>query len=95
MIDDDFLSRFTLEEHAAVGNMLKRYSHGIEQTRAKLAYSYPKSAKKEMKQLELALNNIKNVQASLQSKLLVEFSEKSDDELLPVYSGRYQPPSYS
>jgi hypothetical protein len=85
---DDDSKRFTFEEHLKAGEKLKRYSATIEQIRADLAYSYPKSAKKEMKQLETAFNNIKLVQTSLHSRLLAEFPEKSDDELLPVYLGR-------
>ena len=89
MMDDD-ANRFTFEEHLEVGEKLKRYSHNIEQIRANLAASYPKSAKKELRQLQAAFDNVKNVQTSLHGRLLNEFPEKSDDELLPVYLGRYQ-----
>jgi hypothetical protein len=87
---DEESNRLTFEEHIKVGEKLKRYSHSIEQIRANLGTSYPKSAKKEMKQLQTAFDNIKNVQSSLHGRLLNEFPEKSDDELLPVYLGRYQ-----
>jgi hypothetical protein len=80
--------KLTFEDHCNIGEKLKRYCYGVEQTRAELAISYPKSAKKEMKQLETAFNSIKLVQTALHSRLLNEFPEKSDDELLPVYLGR-------
>jgi hypothetical protein len=79
---------FTFEDHQRAGEGLKWYADSIERLRADLAYSYPQSAKKEMKQLETAFNNIKLVQASLHSRLLAEHSDKADDELLPVYLGR-------
>jgi hypothetical protein len=88
---DDYQDRLTFEEHVSTGKKLKQHSHSIEQIRATLANSYPKSAKKEMRQLQAAFDNIKNVQTSLHSRLLAEFPDKSDDELLPVYLGRYQP----
>ena len=85
---DEESNRLTFEDHMNVGEKLKLYSYGIEQIRADLAYSYPKSAKKELKQLQAAFDSIKNVQTSLHGRLLNEFPEKSDDELLPVYLGR-------
>jgi hypothetical protein len=85
---DDESERFTFDQHLNVGHKLKVYTNSIEQIRAELARRYPKSAKKEIKQLETASHNAKLVQTSLHSRLLAEFPEKSDDELLPVYLGR-------
>jgi hypothetical protein len=88
---DDESKKLTFEEHVKIGEKLKYHSHGIEQIRADLAYSYPQSGKKDMRKLELAFNNIKLVQTTLHGRLLAEFPEKSDDELLPVYLGRFLP----
>lgn len=88
---EDQSKTFTFADHKKAGEGLKWYAAHIERLRADLAYSYPKSAKKEMKQLEIAFNNIKLVQASLHSRLLSEHPDKSDDELLPVYLGRLTP----
>ncbi len=87
---DDESNRFTFEQHTAIGENLKLSANNIEKIKTNLQYSYPKSGKKELRQLETVLNNVKSIQTSLHGRLLNEFPEKSDDELLPVYLGRYQ-----
>jgi hypothetical protein len=84
----DESNSLTLEEHINVGQSLKRCSHRIEQVRAGIRHSYPKSSKKELRQLQTAFDNIRSVQTSMHGRLLAEFPEKSDEELLPIYLGR-------
>ncbi len=83
-------SRLTFEQHLEIGRRLKLYVQSIEQVRAKLVQTYPKSAKRETKRLEAILISTQLVQTSLHSRLLAEFPEMDDDELLPVYLGRLQ-----
>ena len=59
---DNTSDRFTFENHVYVGEKLKEQSQAIEVVRASIASRYRSSGKKEMKQLETALNNIKLVQ---------------------------------
>jgi hypothetical protein len=66
---NDQSKTFTFEDHKKSGDALKWCAASIERSRADLACSYPKSAKKEMKQLETAFNNIKLVQAGSVSLL--------------------------
>lgn len=79
---------FTLEYHGSIGHRLKICHNYLESVRANLAVEYPKSSKKELRQLEAALNQIRNVQTALHGRLLGEHPEKPDSELLPKYLGR-------
>jgi hypothetical protein len=93
--DDDGATSLTFEDHSKIGEKLKRYACGIEQIRAEIASSYPKSSKREMARLDKVFNDIRALQTSLHNRLLIEYREKSDDELLPVYMGRPHTPNYS
>lgn len=79
---------FTFEYHGAVGYRLKICHNYLESVRANLAVEYPKSSKKELRQLEAALNQIRTVQTALHGRLSGEWQEKPDSELLPIYLGR-------
>jgi hypothetical protein len=79
---------FKFSTHEYYGERLKLAHQYLEQLRADLICTYEKSSSKEAKQLESAIDKIKLVQTSLNSRVLTEFREKSDDELLPVYLGR-------
>lgn len=85
-----------IEYHQAIGAKYKRIVHDLEQTRAILIDAYPKSSKtKESKKLETMIDNMKSIQAKLHSRLLAEFSNTHEDEdLLPIYLGRYLPKTY-
>ncbi|PSB57749.1 hypothetical protein [Chamaesiphon polymorphus] len=82
--------QMTFEEHSQIGQKLKYSYRYLEVVRAQLMSVYPKSSKKEEKALETVLSKIQILQTSLHSRLLNEFPENSDDELLPVYLGRLQ-----
>lgn len=84
----DIKENFDLSSHEYYGKNLKLTNQYLEQLRASLIFTYPKSSSKEAKQLEAAIDKIKLVQTSLHGRLLAEYREKSDDELLPVYLGR-------
>ncbi len=79
---------FSYSTHEGYGEKLKLTQQYLEQIRADLICTYDKSSSKEAKQLEVAIDKIKLVQTSLHSRVLAEFGEKGDDELLPVYLGR-------
>jgi hypothetical protein len=85
---DDKKENFELSSHEYYGEKLKLAHKDLEQLRASLIYIYPKSSSKEAKQLEAAIDKIKLVQTSLHGRMLAEYREKSDDELLPIYLGR-------
>jgi hypothetical protein len=76
------------ETHKAYGKQLKHCQHYLEGLRANLISKYAKSSSKEAKQLEQAIEKIRLVQTSLHGRLSIEYAEKPDDELLPVYLGR-------
>jgi hypothetical protein len=84
----DIKENFDLSSHEYYGKKLKLANKYLEQLRASLINVYEKSSRKEAKQLESAIEKIKLVQTSLHSRLLAEYREKGDDELLPVYLGR-------
>jgi hypothetical protein len=84
----DIKENFDLSSHEYYGERLKLAHKYLEQLRSSLIYTYPKSSSKEAKQLEAAIDKIKLVQTSLHGRLLAEFREKGDEELLPVYLGR-------
>jgi hypothetical protein len=79
---------FKFATHEHYGEQLKRCQVQLEGLRASLVCEYAKSSTKEAKQLEQAIDKIKLVQTSLHSRLSIEYGEKPDDELLPVYLGR-------
>ena len=79
---------FKLESHIYYGEKLKHCQSHLEQLRASLIYEYEKSSAKEAKQLEQAIEKIRLVQTSLHGRLSIEYGEKPDDELLPVYLGK-------
>jgi hypothetical protein len=83
-------SGLTIEDHERIGEKLKRYAHGIEQIKAELTIAYPQSNKKEKTKLERIFDDIRLVQTALHTRLLIEHAEKDDDELLPIYLGRYE-----
>ena len=87
MIDEQ---QMTFDEHVQIGEKLKHSYHYLEVVRAQIMSVYPKSSKKEEKALDAALSKIQLLQTSLHSRLLAEFRENGDDELLPVYLGRLQ-----
>jgi hypothetical protein len=78
---DDKKENFELSSHEYYGEKLKLAHKDLEQLRAS-------SSSKEAKQLEAAIDKIKLVQTSLHGRMLAEYREKSDDELLPIYLGR-------
>jgi hypothetical protein len=80
--------RMTFEEHSRIGEKLKYSYRHLEIVRAQLMSVYPKSSKKEEKALDAVLSKIQLLQTSLHSRLLAEFEEMDDDELLPTYLGR-------
>ncbi|MFM2305222.1 MAG: hypothetical protein RLZZ135_2635 [Cyanobacteriota bacterium] len=82
-----------IEEHQFVGDKYKQIVYDLEQTRAILINAYPKSSKaKEARKLETVIDNMKSIQARLHSRLLAEFANTHEDEdLLPIYLGRYLP----
>jgi hypothetical protein len=84
--NNDKSFKFSTHEH--YGQRLKLTQKYLEQIRADLIFTYEKSSSKEAKQLEAAINKIKLVQTSLHGRVLEEFREKGDEELLPVYLGR-------
>jgi hypothetical protein len=79
---------FEFSTHEIYGQKLKVIACNLEQIRADLVSTYKKSSIKEARQLEAAIEKIKLVQTSLHGRLLREYEEKDDDELLPVYLGR-------
>ncbi len=81
-------NNFTIEAHQYYGQHLKQCQKQLEGLRASLSYHYKKSSTKEMKQLEQAIEKVRLVQVSLHGRMSIEYSEKPDDELLPVYLGR-------
>jgi hypothetical protein len=82
-----------IEKHQFIGDKYKQIVYELEQTRAILIDAYPKSSKaKEAKKLETVIDNMKSIQAKLHSRLLAEFANTHEDEdLLPIYLGRYLP----
>ena len=84
----DEIQGFKFESHEYYGEQLKRCQVQIEGLRASLISKYAKSSTKEAKQLEQAIEKIRLVQVSLHGRLSIEYGEKPDDELLPVYLGR-------
>jgi hypothetical protein len=82
-----------IENHQFIGDKYKQIVYDLEQTRAILINAYPKSSKaKEAKKLEAVIDNMKSIQARLHSRLLAEFADTHEDEdLLPIYLGRYLP----
>jgi hypothetical protein len=87
-MNDDNDKSFKLSTHEHYGEKLKLSNKYLEQIRADLIFTYPKSSSKEAKQLEAAIDKIKLVQTSLHGRVLAEFREKGDEELLPIYLGR-------
>lgn len=87
----DEIQGFKFESHEYYGEQLKRCQLQLEQLRASLICEYAKSSTKESRQLEQAIEKIKLVQFSLHDRLSMEYGEKLDDELLPVYLGRLSP----
>jgi hypothetical protein len=86
MTDETQGFKFGTHEH--YGEQLKRCQVQLEGLRASLICEYAKSSTKEAKQLEQAIEKIRLVQVSLHGRLSIEYGEKPDDELLPVYLGR-------
>jgi hypothetical protein len=82
-----------IKEHQFIGNKYKQIVYDLEQIRAILIDAYPKSSKaKEAKKLETVIDNMKYIQAKSHSRLLAEFVNTHEDEdLLPIYLGRYLP----
>lgn len=84
-------SSFEFSTHESYGEKLKHCQKYLEEIRADIIYTYPKSSGKESKQLEVAIEKIKLAQTSLHGRLSAEYAEKDDEELLPVYLGRLNP----
>lgn len=87
---DNETQGFKFDTHEYYGELLKLCQSYLEQLRASLVCEYEKSSSKEAKQLEQAIEKIKLVQTSLHGRLSIEYAEKPDEELLPVYLGRLQ-----
>lgn len=85
---DNETKGFEFKAHEYYGEQLKRCQVHLEQLRANLISKYDKSSAKEAKQLEQAIEKIRLVQVSLHGRMSIEYGEKPDDELLPVYLGR-------
>jgi hypothetical protein len=81
-------SSFGITRHVHHGNKLKECYQHLEQARAAIVSTYPKSSRKEAKALEQALDKIRAVQTAMHGRLLREFEDKGDAELLPTYLGR-------
>ena len=82
---------FKFDTHEYYGELLKLCQSYLEQLKASLIHEYEKSSSKEIKQLEQAIEKIRLIQTSLHGRLSIEYGEKPDDELLPVYLGRLKP----
>ena len=85
---DNDTDYFKFDTHEYYGEQLKHCQSHLEELRANLISKYAKSSAKEARQLEQAIEKIRLVQTSLHGRLSIEYGEKSDDELLPVYLGR-------
>ena len=85
---DNERTGFKFATHEHYGEQLKRCHLHLEQLRASLICEYAKSSTKEARNLEIAIEKIRLVQTSLHGRMSIEYGEKSDDELLPVYLGR-------
>jgi hypothetical protein len=82
---------FNFKAHEHYGEKLKLAHKYLEQLRADLIRTYEKSSSKEAKQLEAAMDKIRLVQTSLHGRVLAEFKEKNDSDILPIYLGRLSP----
>ena len=91
MLEED--KSLDIEEHQFIGDKYKQIVYDLEQTRAILIKAYPKSSKaKEAKKLEIVIDNMRSIQARLHSRLLTKFANThKDEDLLPIYLGRYLP----
>ena len=85
---DNERTGFKFATHEHYGEQLKRSQGQLEGLRASLIYEYEKSSSKEVRNLEIAIERLKLVQTSLHGRMSIEYGEKPDDELLPVYLGR-------
>ena len=85
---DNDTDYFKFDTHEYYGEQLKHCQSHLEELRANIISKYSKSSAKEAKQLEAAIEKIRLVQISLHGRLSLEYSEMTDDELLPVYLGR-------
>ena len=85
---DNERTGFKFESHEYYGEQLKRCQLELERLRANLISKYAKSSIKEARNLEIAIERLKLVQTSLHGRMSIEYGEKPDDELLPVYLGR-------
>jgi hypothetical protein len=79
---------FDFDKHHKVGYSLKTVQEYLDRVKAELNYRYPSSSDKDVKTIETAMEKVRLTQGLMHSRLIAEFPEKSDDELLPVYLGR-------
>jgi hypothetical protein len=79
---------FNLDKHYKAGYSLKTVQESLDRIKAELNYCYPASSDKDVKTIETAMEKVRLTQGLMHSRLIAEFPEKSDDELLPVYLGR-------
>jgi hypothetical protein len=84
-IQNDNLS---LESHKHYGESLKLTQTHLEQLRASLVHTYDKSSSKEAKQIQQVMDKVRLIQVSMHSRLISEYHDNSDSELLPIYLGR-------
>jgi hypothetical protein len=79
---------FSWDSHEYYGGKLKLAQTILEQLRADLVHTYEKSASKDARQIQQVMDKIRLIQVSMHSRLIAEYSEKPDIELLPTYLGR-------
>jgi hypothetical protein len=77
-----------LFDHNDLGNIFRRFQRELEVAKCRLAKYYPKSSKKEIKQIESAIEKIYAVQLAGHRRLLQEFHYEPEGSLLPVYLGK-------
>jgi hypothetical protein len=79
---------FDFAKHERVGYALKLVQQDLDKVKAELNYFYPASSDKDIKVIEVAIEKVRLLQGIEHSRLIAEYPDKDDDELLPVYLGR-------
>ncbi len=79
---------FDFDKHERIGYSLKYAQERLDIVKAELNYYYPASSDKDVKTIETAMEKVRLAQGLMHSRLIAEYPDKSDDQLLPVYLGR-------
>jgi proline dehydrogenase len=77
-----------LDQHEHYGQRLKSTQAELEQLRASLIQTYEKTSSKDARQIQQVIDKLRLIQVSMHSRLISEYPDKSDSELLPIYLGR-------